>query len=55
MFDLDLALYAFLYRSCAKLGDVFGFGAWEGFIIYAGIITLAVLKGIEISKKVKKC
>ena len=56
MFDLDLQVFNYLYNTCKILGKTFGYGAFEGFIMYLGIIVLAVLKGIEISKrKSKKC
>ncbi|HGH1666583.1 hypothetical protein QTI60_05620 [Clostridium perfringens] len=33
-----------IYNSCKDLGSVFGFGAFEGFIIYSGIVVYGCLK-----------
>ncbi|MBD7909723.1 MULTISPECIES: hypothetical protein [Clostridium] len=56
MFRLDLLVYNFIFNNCQALGNVFGFGAFEGFIIYAGVITVAVMKifNDNIKKDVKK-
>lgn len=44
-----------IYEHCKILGNVFGYGALEGFIIYSGVIVWGVLVGINSScKKVKK-
>lgn len=40
MFNLDIALFNYLYNACKSLGGVFGYGAFEGLVAYAGIILL---------------
>lgn len=50
MFNLDLEIIRFLYLKCKSAGEIFGFGAFEGAVIYAGMITLAFLQGSK-----KKC
>ena len=47
---LDIEIYNFIYRHCYSLGKALGYGALEGFITYAGLITLGVLKGLEVKK-----
>lgn len=41
-----------IYNSCKTLGSIFGFGAFEGFIIYSGIIVYGCFKAS--SQKDKK-
>lgn len=53
MFNLDLKVFYYLYDNCRVLGSAFGFGAFEGFVMYASVITLAIVKVNE-AKKVKK-
>lgn len=56
MFKLDSFVLTLLYNQCKTIGTSIGFGAFEGFVVYFSIVTLAVLKGtsnINI-KKVKK-
>ena len=53
MFDLDIQLFNFIYSSCKSLGNTFGYGAFEGLVMYAGLITLGIIKGKGLSKK--KC
>jgi uncharacterized membrane protein YjgN (DUF898 family) len=53
MFNLDLKLFYYLYKNCRALGSAFGFGAFEGFIMYSSVIVLAVVKVLE-AKKEKK-
>lgn len=53
MFDLDIALFKFIYRNCRHLGGIFGFGAFEGFVMYSSSILLAIVKAYEV-KKVKR-
>lgn len=52
MFKLDLEVINIVYQQCRALGSIFNFGAFEGFIMYAGLITLGIMKITE--KKVKK-
>ncbi|HBC2030049.1 TPA: hypothetical protein I9Z65_001599 [Clostridium perfringens] len=42
-----------IYNSCETLGSIFGFGALEGFIIYAGIVSYGVLKATGTNKENK--
>lgn len=53
MFNLDIQLLNFIYSSCKSLGNTFGYGAFEGLVMYAGLITLGIIKGKGLSKK--KC
>ncbi|GEP65185.1 hypothetical protein CBE01nite_29530 [Clostridium beijerinckii] len=53
MFDLDLKVFYFFYSHCKVLGSIFGFGAFEGAIMYISVIALAIVKVNE-AKKVKK-
>lgn len=52
MFDLDIKVINYIYQQCRALGSIFNFGAFEGFVMYAGLITLGIIKVTE--KKVKK-
>jgi integral membrane sensor domain MASE1 len=55
MFNLDLRLFNIIYTHCKVLGSAFGFGAFEGAVIYCSIILLAIIKVKESkAKKVKK-
>lgn len=54
-------MFDIIYNACKMAGGVFGFGAFEGFIIYAGTITYGYLvvcgkKGdkIKMAKIIKK-
>lgn len=40
-----------IYEQCYALGNVFGYGVLEGFIIYCGAIAWGVLVGINSSCK----
>ena len=53
MFNLDKQIISFIYNQCKTCGEAFGYGALEGFLIYMGIISLGIFKGIEISKEKK--
>lgn len=50
MFDLDKQIISFIYYHCKTLGGAFGYGALEGLITYIGLITLGIIKGLEIKK-----
>lgn len=55
MFNLDLQLFNFIYSNCKHLGGAFGYGAFEGFVLYGSVIALAIVKVTDInSKKVNK-
>jgi hypothetical protein len=51
MFKVDILLINFIYRNCKALGNVFGYGATEGLVIYVGLVTATVIS--VINKKVK--
>ena len=53
MFDLDIRVFNSIYYQCNQLGSLFGFGAFEGLVMYGSLILLAVIKVSE-AKKVKK-
>lgn len=44
LFRTDLNLFNLIYQQCKSLGNVFYMGAFEGFVMYASIITLAIVK-----------
>lgn len=46
-------MFDFLYHHCYRLGSAFGFGAFEGFVLYLGTIALAITTVMD-SKKAKK-
>lgn len=46
-------MFDIIYNACKTLGSIFGFGAFEGFIIYAGIVSYGVLRATE-GNKAKK-
>lgn len=55
MFNLDLQLFNFIYSNCKHLGGAFGYGAFEGFVLYGSVIALAIVKVTDSkSKKVNK-
>lgn len=43
MFNLDFIIFSLIYKQCLKLGLAFGYGAFEGFILYAGVIVGGIL------------
>lgn len=47
MFDLDIAIFNFIYSNCLSLGSALGYGALEGFITYFIIIAGSTLAVIE--------
>lgn len=47
-----LKLFYFIYNYCRTAGRIFGFGAFEGFVLYAGIIVWGISEAAK--KKVKK-
>ncbi|MGL5244967.1 MAG: hypothetical protein ACRC7R_07350 [Sarcina sp.] len=54
MFDLDIQVFRFIYESCETIGRCFNFGAFEGLLIFTGSITLAVITGLNMSKRRSK-
>lgn len=53
MFDLDKQIISFIYNQCKTCGEAFGYGVLEGFILYIGLIVLAVFEGLKIRKNDK--
>ena len=43
-----------IYKSCYELGHIFGFGAWEGFIIYVGVVVWGFNVASNVNKANKK-
>lgn len=56
MFNLDLQFFNFIYSNCKHLGGAFGYGTFEGLVLYSSVIALAIVKVTDInnSKKVHK-
>lgn len=55
MFNLDIRLFNYIYNNCKSLGSTFGFGAFEGLVMYSSLILLAIVKVREgNNKKAKK-
>lgn len=53
MLDEDfLKLFYLLFNQCRIVGRLFGFGAFEGLVLYAGIIVLGITEASK--QKVKK-
>ncbi|WP_338894845.1 hypothetical protein [Clostridium perfringens] len=42
-----------IYNYCKMLGEVFGFGAFEGAVIYTGIISYGFLRALGGNKEKK--
>ena len=41
-----------IYSECHSLGSAFGFGAFEGGVIYASIFSIIIFKGVDAIKEV---
>ncbi|NMF04592.1 hypothetical protein ACUH7Y_09735 [Clostridium beijerinckii] len=55
MFNLDIQLFNIIYSNCRHLGGAFGYGAFEGLVLYSSVIALAIVKVTDSkSKKVNK-
>lgn len=54
MFNLDIRAFNYIYSSCHQIGNIFGYGTFEGFIMYGSLISLGILKFLETPKKEKK-
>jgi uncharacterized membrane protein YjgN (DUF898 family) len=54
MFDLDIRVFNYVYSNCRQIGTIFGYGAFEGFIMYSSLISIGLLKLLEAAKKLKK-
>lgn len=44
MLDFDIRIFNIIYEQCKSLGSVFYMGAFEGFVMYASLIALAITK-----------
>lgn len=53
MFNLDVRVFNYVYNNCRQMGSVFGFGAFEGFIMYSSLVSLGIIRFLD-AKKVKK-
>lgn len=53
MFNLDIQLFNYLYHQCRELGSAFGFGAFEGMILYTAFATWGITSVIN-AKKAKR-
>ena len=51
MFRLDVNIFKTIYEACETLGHAFEMGAFEGFVMYIGLILMSVELGIESKKK----
>lgn len=51
MFKLDCIIVKFIYTQCKIAGSIFGYGAFEGFVMCLGIFTAATLKVINSNTK----
>ena len=47
IFYLDKLVFDFIYHQCFKIGSIFCMKAFEGFIIYLSIFSLAIIKGLN--------
>lgn len=47
-------MISFLYEHCYTLGRAFGFGAFEGLILYISVIALGVTTVTNAKKEIKK-
>ncbi len=54
MFSLDMKVFNYIYSNCRQIGNIFGYGAFEGFIMYSGLISIGLLKLLETARKLKK-
>lgn len=54
MFKLDSIFFSFIFNSCKTLGNTFGYGAFEGAVIYLGLFTIAGIKGFSKASNNKK-
>lgn len=44
LFRTDIRIFNLVYEQCKCLGQVFCLGAFEGFVMYASIVALAIVK-----------
>lgn len=51
--NLDVQIFNYFYQQCRTLGGVFGFSAFEGFVLYAGAATWGIIS-LTNAKKVQK-
>lgn len=53
MLNSDIRVFNYVYNNCRQMGNIFGFGAFEGFIMYGSLLSLGLVRFFE-TKKVKK-
>lgn len=53
MFKLDNLIFHFVYDNCKTLGATFGLGAFEGFVMYFGIVVLSFTSALNIKSDKK--
>lgn len=51
MFKLDISLFDFLYKYCKSLGNAFGYGAFEGLVLYSTVILLGITATLDKRKQ----
>ena len=51
MFKLDIAVFDWVYNQCLMLGNIFGFGALEGLLMYLTLLSPIIIAN---RKKVTK-
>ncbi|MGL4990405.1 MAG: hypothetical protein ACRC57_04435 [Sarcina sp.] len=47
-----MEIFKVIYMECEKLGNTFGFGAFEGGVIYFAVFSILLIKIIDSIKKV---
>lgn len=47
-----MEIFNIIYIECEKLGNTFGFGAFEGGVIYFAVFSILLIKVIDSIKKV---
>lgn len=51
MFNLDIILFDFLYKHCRSLGNAFGYGSFEGLVLYSTVVLLGITATLDKRKK----
>ena len=47
MLNLDVVTFGYIYNNCRQIGGIFGFGAFEGFIIYSSLFSLGIVRFLD--------
>jgi hypothetical protein len=53
MFSFDIRIFSYIYSNCCQIGNIFGYDAFEGSIMYSGLISIGLLKLLETARKLK--